>query len=464
MLPFRKVSLKFLWIFLCFAVWISTLAGEPAHALTLTEALALARDSDPTLRSVASDFTVAQERAAQAAAARRPQLTATVTRGWNHRDYATRSEDTLFFPNTNSVDSYDSDSQQLRLTVPVWHVANWVATVQAEQVISQAQLQRVAAEQDVLVRLAQAWFDVMQAQDNLVYAQAVVAAATYDWEQAQHAGQFGLGAGPAREEAHAKYVQALAEQAATQAEQETRLAALEQIIGPQPPLRTPMLAENYPFPDPRAQNLEHWLHLTETQNPQILALQHALSAAEEEIRKQYAAHAPSLDLVATAGRTMQGVGDTPSQRAYHNRQSSFELQFTLPLYTGGGTSAKVREAVALREKASANVENARRQARATAKQAWYTWQAGQTRHTAALQGVKYTALASQAAVSGNTSGVKYRRDMLQTRVQLTGAVVDLAKARYTMILSHIKLKAAAGQLNVTDLSDLDTWLQPRNSQ
>jgi len=140
------------------------------------------------------------------------------------------------------------------------------------------------------------------------------------------------------------------------------------------------------------------------------------------------------------------------------------VQLNVPLYSGGTQNAKVREAVALQDKATQDLESAKRNARLMVKQAWFTWHAGFARQTAALQANKFSTLTLQAAAKGKTSGVKTELDVLQARQQLSSAARDLQKARYDMITSHLKLQAAVGQLADVDLISLDTSLVPAGDQ
>jgi outer membrane protein len=116
--------------------------------------------------------------------------------------------------------------------------------------------------------------------------------------------------------------------------------------------------------------------------------------------------------------------------------------------------------MALQEKAAQDLEAAKRNARLTVKQAWFSWQAGFARQTAALQSGRFTALTLQASSKGKATGVKTELDVLQARQQMANATRDLQKARYDMITSYLKLQAAVGQLVDAELTSLDTWLVP----
>ena len=169
---------------------------QPCHALTLSEALARARQGDPTYLTAQANLIAVQERANQAFAGLLPQVNASATANGNHRVYTTQTS--------------------LTLTQPLWRSANRVAVTQADAAVMQARYQLEAADQDLLVRLTQAWFDVLLAHDQLLFTQGEVAAAKQEWEQAARLAELGVSGTPLREEARMKFEQANAERAAAE--------------------------------------------------------------------------------------------------------------------------------------------------------------------------------------------------------------------------------------------------------
>lgn len=425
----------------------------PAWSLTLGEALAQARQSDPQYLSAQANHTAASERENQAFGALLPQLSMSANTSENRRRYETKNTDT-----PAAEDVYNSSNAQLSLNQHLWHRPSWFARTQAEAALNQARYQLALAEHDLLVRLAQAWFDVMAARDALIFCTRQQEATQYQWEQARRAADNGLATSTMLEEARTKYDQAVADQAGALTDLHIKLAALEQITGsvaapPDVTLKTEFVPK-----DPRGKTLEQWLADAEAKNPGVLAARAAADAANEEVRKQSAGHEPTLDAVATYGRNGQGAGNFPGQNGYEITQATVGLQLTVPLYSGGTQSAKVREALAMQDKAAQDLEAAKRNARQVVKQAWFTWYAGLARHTAASQASKFTTLALQSATKGKASGVKTELDVLQARQQQANAMKDLQKARYEMITSHLKLLAATGELADTELTSLDDWL------
>lgn len=425
---------------------------QPCHALTLSEALARARQGDPTYLTAQANLIAVLERANQAFAGLLPQVNASATANGNHRVYTTQTT-----PSTTYDEKFKSDTAQLTLTQPLWRSANRVAVTQADAAVMQARYQLEAADQDLLVRLTQAWFDVLLAHDQLLFTQGEVAAAKQEWEQAARLAELGVSGTPLREEARMKFEQANAERAAAESELAVKFAALEQIIGATPGPLLPALTEQYVPPDLGGETLEQWLSQAEAENPAVRAAISALEIANEEIRKQRAGHEPTVDLTMSYGKNNQGSGTYGGQVGYNSTTGVIGLQFNLPIYSGGGQSAKVREAEALRDKALQELESARRNARAQSKQAWYGWQASQSRLIAAKQAIGYSRLNLQAALSGVATGVKKELDVLRGQQALYGALRDFARARYELTLNNFRLKATVGRLTDENLTGLDKW-------
>ena len=438
----------------CLRNWLcafALLTVQPASALTLKEAVELAMSNDPTFLAAQANLNVSRERAAQAVSGLFPQLTATANTTANRRIYTLHSQPP---PANTPTERYNSNSAQLNLTQPLWRHSSMIAMTQADLTVSQADFQLSAAAQDLLVRLAQAWFDAMQARDGVLVAEAQAQTARQQLDLSQRGHDKGVLSLTELEDARAKHDQAVAEHAMAQSELEIKLATLEQIVGPTPHM-PPVLSDQFDAEPFGGNTLEQWLMLAEDGNPALLAAQRAVDAANEEVRKQVAGHEPTLDLVASYGKSTQAVGISGGQLGFDSKQGSVGLQLNMPLYAGGGQNAKVREALALRDKAAQELEAARRNARLNAKQAWFTWRASGVRETSARQAVQSALLAVNGAQSARARGVKADIDVLQAQQQHAVALRDWRKARYDSIVSQLKLKAACGRLSGDELMTLD---------
>ncbi|OFZ67405.1 MAG: hypothetical protein A2V79_12425 [Betaproteobacteria bacterium RBG_16_56_24] len=428
------------------------LVAFPAQALTLTEAIRLARQSDPVLLGAEANLAASQERTVQASANLLPQVSVTANTMANHRDY-----EIINTLSPIAKDQYNSNSAQLSVTQPLVRNAYAMASVQAEAATTQSAYQYKAAEQDMLVRLAQAWFDVMLARDTADFAGAQVDATRLLWEQTRRATELKIEAGPALEEARSKYDQAVSDFASAEIDESIKAATLEQIVGTLKDFAPPSLPGDYAMAESHLGTLEQWLSHAEAESPAILAAVYALEAAHDEVKKQRAGHDPTLDIVATYGYNYQAVGTFPGQSGYDIRQRAIGLQLNIPLFSGGGQNAKVRESLAMSEKAVQDLEAARRSVRLTAKQAWFGWQAGNAHQKAAMQSMRSSLASLASAIDGKSEGIKTELDILQARQQLYGARRDLQKSRYELITSYLKLKSTAGALKDADLASFDVW-------
>ncbi len=410
-----------------------------------------ALQNDPVYLGAQANLGVSQARSSQAFSALMPQLTASANTSFNRRDY---SQQTLSGKPFDVQDAYNSNSTQLNLTQPIWRQNSYIALRQANMAVEQADQQLLASGQDLLVRLSQAWFDIMRARDTVSLAKSQLQLAQHQSEQAVRARDKGVMSVAEAELANGKYELAAAEISSAEAEQSIKLSALEQIIGAVE-MSPPELSEEAAMPDWHDGSLDQWVKAAEERNPTILAAKHALDAANEEVRKQFAGHGPTLDMVASYGKSAQGAGLSGGQTGFATKTSSVGLQFNLPLFAGGGQSAKVREASALKEKAAQDQELAIRNVRSTVKQAWFTWLSSDARRLAARQNAKSTAFALKGTQQERLRGTKAELDVLQAKSQYDSAMRDCHKAQYDLLISYFKLLAATGQLTGDELLRLD---------
>jgi len=438
-------------------VLVLLISAAPAAAQTFREAVELARSTEPTYLGVKANSAASQEKSRQAFAGFLPQVTATANTSFNHRDYRTR--DGL---SPGSIDSYNSNSGQVNVTQSLWRPSNWIALRQAETVVSQADYQLAAAEQDLLARFVVSWCDTMFARDSVLFYTRQAAATRQQWEILKRGVELGTAAAPGLEEARTKHEQALSERISAEMDFHVKVAALEQLLGPVQSFVPPFLSYGIKIQDLTNEPLEEWLQWAE-RSPQALAAAQALGAADDEIRKQRASYDPTLDLVGSYTRNAQQTGNFPGQAGYDIKQGVVGLQLSIPLYAGGGQRAKVGEAIAMREKARQDLAATQRATRLAMKQAWYGAQGATTRHVAAVQAVKASIVALRAASGGIAAGLKTDLELLQAQQQLEGSRRDLNRARYDMITSLVKLKAAAGQLGEDDIQFLDKMFMGREA-
>lgn len=437
---------------LALVVSLSTASACHADDFSLGQALVLARQNDPTYLASRAKLDAAQARRSQARSYLLPQLAVKGSANRSDRRYETLNS---VFNEPESVSRYDGYSAQLTLSQPLYRRASFLGMGQANAALVQAQEEALAAEQDLLLRVAQAWFEGMSTEDLETHADSRSAAAKRQWDQLEKARSIDLASTPALAEARAKFEEAAAERIEIASERESKLSALEVIVGPLWAVSFPTLSNSYVPPIPTNRTLEDWLQVADADNPSVNAARAALLAADSEVRRQRAGHEPTFDLVSSYSLNNQGEGNFPGQSGYNILQKSIGIEFNMPLYQGGMQSAKVREALALRSQAEQELHGAMRSARSVARNAWFAWQAANAHQNAGIQSMRAAALALRAATVGVADEVKFDLDVLEAREQLLDAWSKSQKVRYDMIVEWMKLKAVIGVLKDDDLLEVE---------
>jgi outer membrane protein len=424
---------------------------------TLGEIFDAAHGSEPGYRSAEANLAASQARSRQALGAMLPQLSLTASTIGNRRSYNTHDATT-----ETMRDRYHSHTDQLSLTQPIWRPANVASWHEAQESEAQARYQLADTEQKLYAKLARAWFDLMEARDEVAFTMAQRDALRAQWDIARRGAELGAKSEPQAADAQAKYLEASADEASAELDHDAKLAALEQLTGPADGLLQPYLRDDATLPDLVGEDMDAWLNLVDTHCPSLHAATQAIAAADEEIRKQRAGHYATLDLVANYGNNDQAVGNFPGQAGYGIRTLTVGLQLNVPLYSGGTQSAKVAEAIAARDKALADRDAARRQAILDIKTSFLQWRAGLAKTKAARIGMEAARTAWVAANRGEAHGLKTSADVLSARQQWVGARKDMHKGRYQQLISYVKLQTTLGQLSADDIDELDHLFGPKD--
>lgn len=422
-----------------------------AHAEDLLAVYRLAQHNDPTFEAAQYSLEAAQQKIPQARAGLLPVLSA------NGNDNATRAESTFTgIPTVNR--NVRAWTWTIQLTQPLIHVQNLYAYSESKFLVEQAQAQFEQAEQDLILRVAQAYFDVLGAQQSIAVAEGQVRATSEQLALVKHGFQAGTYAVTDVDEAQSRFDLARSQRVAALNELANKRAELEKIVGPEPELLDtlqPTVATPRLLPD----DVTAWIDQARTNNPAVRAQIAALSAAQAGVRKYRAAYLPTLDLVASKNaNSSSGSLTTPNDFATRANSEQIGVQLAIPLFEGGATHSHVVEAIANMNKAAAELEVARRQAATDAKQAYTAIMNG----LAQIEALDSAVLSSHEAVKGNQAGFKLgvhmNIDVLNAEQQLFTAQRDLNKARYDTLLQGLKLKAAAGILAEADILTFNALL------
>jgi outer membrane protein len=346
----------------------------------------------------------------------------------------------------------------LTFAQPIYRPQNRLQYRQAEFQVVQAEAAFGQAGQDLIIRTAQAYFDVLAAQDTLALVRAQKAAISEQLAQAKRNFEVGTATITDTHEAQARFDLIGAQEIAAQNDLENRRQALQLITGKEYGELKPLRADVRLAP-PNPNNMESWVELAEKQSYPVQAQEAATSVAGLEARRASAAHLPTLDVVATHGQTGQSASTTSSVGA-DITSTTIGLQLAMPLYQGGALDSREREAAALSLRSRQDLENAKRSAALTTRQSYLTVINGITQIAALEQALVSSQSALDSNKLGYEVGVRINIDVLNAQQQLFSTRRDLAVARYNTITNQLRLKAAAGSLREEDLEEVNRALAP----
>ncbi|MDI6750985.1 MAG: TolC family outer membrane protein [Rhodocyclaceae bacterium] len=370
---------------------------------------------------------------------------------WNESDTTLRATGTTVSRN------YNSNGWNVSLSQPLFRWQNWVGYKQAELAATLAEVQFVQASQDLIVRVAQAYFDVLLAQETLATAQAQKAAIAEQLEAAKKSFEVGSATITDTHEAQARYDLAMAAEIAAENDLAVKRQALRTLTGKEPETLKG-LRSGVQIDPPQPADPAQWVSQAETGNLAVQLAQSNFEITSREIEKQRAGHYPTLDLVAAYGKSGSGFSSSAGG-GVDVKSSTIGLQLALPIYAGGAVSSREREAAALSEKARAELDNARRQAALAARQAYLGVSSGLAQVKALEAGVASSQLALESNKLGYEVGVRINIDVLNAQSQLFDTKQKLAKARLDTLIAQLKLKAAAGTLSEADLAAINALLE-----
>ena len=380
-----------------------------------------------------------------------PTLGLSANTTWNDVESTSRSTGTTIGRD------YNSNGWNVALSQPLFRWQNWVGFKQSELAVALAEMQYAQAGQDLILRVSQAYFDVLLAQETLATAQAQKTAFAEQLEAAKRNFEVGTATITDTHEAQARHDLAVATEIAAENDLAVKRQALRTLTGKEADTLKG-LRPGVQIGAPQPADIGQWVSSAETGNLGVQIAQTNLDVSGREIEKQRAGHYPTLDLVATHGKTGSGFSSTPPG-GVDTKSSTIGLQLAVPLFAGGAVSSREREAAALNEKARADLDNARRQASLGAKQAYLGVNAGLAQVRALEAGVASSRLAVESNKLGYEVGVRINIDVLNAQSQLFDTQQKLAKARLDTLIAQLRLKSAAGTLSETDLAALNALLE-----
>jgi outer membrane protein len=416
------------------------------RAMTLAEAYHAVLLNDAVYAMARASRAAGLEKLPLARGALLPNVTLTANKGRNDLD--NKSDDFRTY--------YGSSGYSVQLVQAIWNRPAWEGYKQGELLVAISEAQFAADTQDLIVRLAQAYFDVLAAVDVRDAQEALTTASLEQLELAR--GSLEAGTVPVTEvdEAQSRFDLASAQVLGARNDLEVKQFALGRLVGSETAHLSSWRTRMALAP-PRPQDMTQWADAARRDNPIIRAKQVGFEYAKREISRAAGAYSPSLDLV--VGRQGSRTVNTFNGAPNNTGQNSVMLQLTLPLYSGGRASAKERESVALQDRARADLDDTTRTVVQAARQSYLGVMSG----LAQLKGLESARLSSASALdgikAGYETGIRTNVDVLNAQAQVADTRQRIARARVDTLMSLLRLKAAAGQLGEKDLLDIDSLLQ-----
>jgi outer membrane protein len=426
--------------------------------------------NDPVIRQADANRLAARESKPQALAALLPQLngTAGITRGhssgFESQIFEVSNGGTPQLVVARTADTIDNTIQQwsLNLRQNVFSWSNWMALKAASHEVAQAEANYAAAEQQLILRVSQAYFNVLTAIDTLDADQTSLEAISRQLDQANKRFEVGLIAITDVEDAKAARDSAASTVISAKRTLATSEDQLQEITGQKyDALAKPGTDMPLNNPDPADQS--RWVNISLEQNLSLISSRLSADIARENVRVAQGGHLPTLDLVAgrswnytSSDQIFDGTPFSNVDSKVNDRQIG--LQFTLPIYSGGFTQSKVRQAQYQWIAAKEGVVQSSRATERQARDAYLGVITGIARVQALRQAVESNHTSLKATEAGYEVGTRTSVDVLNARRLTVQAETDYATARYDYIVSVLQLRLAAGNLDRTQLADLNNWL------
>jgi outer membrane protein len=438
-----------------------------------------ALQNDPQIREADANRLASMESKPQALAALLPQISAggsySQTDQEAQRTTLINSDPSVptspLVPRTISSNS-DLDSRQydlsLRQTLFRWD--QWAALKRADAQVAQAQADYQAAQQDLIQRTSQRYFDVLAAQDTVDASEAALEAFSRQLDQADKRFEVGLIAITDVQEARAGRDQAAAAVIQAKRTLATARELLRELTGePFDSLAAPIDDMPLKSPDPLDEDL--WVTAALDQNLRVISARLATDVAKQDIRTARSGHYPTFDLVISrsdqdidgtqVGRNAAGQTTPRSPADQTQTTDSIGIQVTVPIYSGGATSSRIRQRVYLHRAARERLERANRETERAARDAYLGVLSEISRVQALKQAVESSRTALEATEAGFEVGTRTTVDVLDARRQLLQSQTNYSRSRYDYILNVLQLQLATGNLDLADLQDINSFLQER---
>jgi outer membrane protein len=457
-----------------FPIFLSlSLAWSAAPAADLLAVYERALQNDPQLKEAEATRLAALESKPQALAALLPQVAGSGTAS-KEKDagQSNQSETVQVAGGPTIVESFPFNGRVTTITHKygvdlkqnLFNWSNWVALQRADAQLAQAEADYQAAQQDLIARVAQRYFDVLAAQDDLDAQRGNLESVSHQLEQAEKRYQVGLIAVTDVQEARAAHDSGAAAVIASKRTLASAQESLREITGEGfDTLARPIEPFELTTPDPSSE--DRWVEMALQQNLSLVSSRLAADIARENVNAARSGHFPTLDLVAsryrlTSGGDYENANNTPyGTTSIDQYQNTIGIQINIPLYSGGMVSSQVRQAVYQHRAAKERLERVARQTEHDARDA-YLGVLSEISHVQALRrALESNATALNATESGYEAGTRTAVEVLDSRRQWIQAQTDYSRSRYDYMVNVVKLQQAAGILSEQTLTSLNRLLK-----
>lgn len=445
----RRATRSCLMMLIVTSACSASLAANTDLATVLSEALT----NDPIFGSARFAQEAALEAEPQARAALLPNLSASASANTTNYHFVSSNEQAL----PSFTQTFTSWGPTLQVSVPLYRAQLWDSLSQSKLSVRQSQLQFAQAREDLIVRVAQAYFDVLASSDALLAIQTNKQAISEQLAQAQREFEVGTKTIVDTHEAKARYDQALAQEQVALGDLIVKKSTLRAIIGRDVGDLTP-LRDTPELVAPQPADIEAWAHNAEQDNLSVQAAHAGSEIAQRETRRARDAYTPTVDLSGSVA-WQHSTGQVLIPFINNTTQSAIGVTATVPLYTGDLLQSRIREARANERRAEQDLEAARRNAAQSARQA-YTGTDYGLAQVRALESAETSAKTQlESTRTGYEVGVRINLDVLNANTQLFNTQRDLKKARYDFLVNGLRLKAATGALEDRDVQAINALLQ-----
>lgn len=436
---------------LALALALGLTAAGGAAAEDLLQVYREAQQNDPVVAGARATRTATQERVPQARAALLPSVNLAGAANVNQARQETHTNPKIVVDRAFGAGGFTISASQ-----PLFRAQNVVALGQAREQVAQADYTFDSARQDLIVRVAQAYFDVLIARFSVELAESQKAAVSEQLAQAKRNFEVGVATITDTNEAQSKYDSIVAQEIAANNDLDNKRTALAAIIGRQPG-ELKRLGPGFEPPPPQPNQLDYWVAQARNDNFAVRIAQSNFDIASLEVERARAARLPTVDLVGSFGANA-ATGSLTNSADSRGYSAVVGVQVGVPLYTGGAIESRVREATALLERSRQDLETNRRNAVALAQTGFL----GVNSAVASVKAFEQALVSAQTAYESNRLGlevgVRTTLDVLNVQQTVFQTRRDLAQAYFNYLMGTLRLKQAAGTLTDADIEEVNRRL------